>query len=55
MTSLTDPFRSLMWLAVAAFCIGFAGFLALDRAAPALLAAQPAPAFATAGLSDSPV
>lgn len=55
MTSLTDPFRSLMWLAIAAFCIGFAGFLAVNRATPTHMAAQPAPAFVTAGLSDSPV
>jgi len=52
-TSLTDPFKSLMWLALAAFLVGFAGFLAVDRAThPASVPGlQPAPSLAAAGLS----
>lgn len=52
-TSLNDPIRSLLWLAVAAFLVGFAGFLAVDRAThPAsALGVQQAPSLAASGLS----
>lgn len=51
-TSLPDPVRSLLWLAVVAFCLGFAGFLALDRATSLTPGSHPIPSLAAAGLAD---
>ncbi|WP_374574004.1 hypothetical protein [Phenylobacterium sp.] len=54
--SLDDPLRPLLWLAIFAFCVGFAGFLALSRdplrAAHAPSSLATAPAAASAALGD---
>ena len=46
-----DPLRQLVWLAVLAFCLGFAGFLALGGGLSAPSQGSVA-SFADSGLAD---